>query len=107
MAAPPCSQRLALLAGATQESKQQLQATSARQRSYTLPDDDEIEQALAYEARMEEEALREQERLEALLISPDEGIAQRPLTFISWGCPPLVFVFGDTQRPWTERYKQV
>ena len=68
MAAVTSSQRLGFLTAKSQETRQQLLATSAMQRSWALPDDDEVDRALEYEARIEEEALREQERLEALLI---------------------------------------
>ena len=68
MAAPTSSQRLGFLTAKSQETRQQLLASSAMQRSCALPDDDEVDRALEYEARIEEEALREQERLEALLI---------------------------------------
>ena len=60
------AQRLELLSAKSQETRQKLESNGRRQLCHEL-DDDEVNRALEEEARMEEEELAEQERLEALL----------------------------------------
>ena len=66
MASVSASQRLQLLEAKSQETKQSL-GLNANRRAYCLPDDDEVDRALADEAQAEREMWEAQERAEALL----------------------------------------
>ena len=65
MASVSSAQRQELLSAKSQETRQKLESNAKRQQCYEL-DEDEVNRALEEEARLEEEEVAAQERLEAL-----------------------------------------
>ena len=65
MASVSSAQRLELFSAKSLETRQKLESNAKRQQCYEL-DEDEVNRALEEEARLEEEEVAAQERLEAL-----------------------------------------
>ena len=91
--ASPSRRRLALLEAKSQETRKALLSTSGREPCASL-DDEEVNRALEEDARFEQEAFEEQERLEALLNWSEGRVVQTPAVLDSTGWPPCFAVSG-------------